>query len=176
MSIDILINMSDRGKKIFLGVCIIAPFLIYMVYYYSIMVKNAPYRFTDFESLTFKYGLGDSLVNQYDSKTGYYQYVNSRDSLVKTKVKLRKDDLLYLHRKAAELGFWNFPENIEGDSENGKAANTPHYYLEYKYKNKTKHILFDVAYRDDPKLNDAAKTLITEVSNMINDVRDRDQE
>ena len=29
---------------------------------------------------------------------------------------------------------------------------------------------------DDPKLNDAAKTLITEVSNMINDVRDRDQE
>ena len=115
-------------------------------------------------------------MNQYDSKTGYYQYVNSRDSLVKTKVNLRKDDLLYLHRKAAELGFWNFPENIERETENGKPTNTPHYYLEYKYKNKTKHILFDVGYRDDPKLNDAAKTLITEVSNMINDVRDRDQE
>jgi hypothetical protein len=168
--------MSDKRKKIFLGICIIAPFLIYMVYYYSIMVKNAPYRFSDFESITFKYGLGDSLVNQYDSKTGYYQYVNSRDSLVKTKVKLRKDDLLYLHRKAAELGFWNFPEQIIGEELDGKSGNIPHYYLEYKYKGKSKHIEFDTGYKDDPKLSDAAKTLITEVSNMINDVRDRDQQ
>jgi hypothetical protein len=164
--------MSDKGKKIFLGICIILPFLIYMVYYYSIMVKNAPYRFSDFESITFKYGLGDSLVNQYNSKTGYYQYVNSRDSLVKTKVKLRKDDFLYLHRKAAELGFWNFPDQIVGED----SAKLPHYYLEFKYKDKTKHIVFDTGYKDDPKLNDAAKTLITEVSKMINDVRDRDQQ
>jgi hypothetical protein len=167
--------MTDKRKKIFLGICIIAPFLIYMVYYYSIMVKNAPYRFSDFESITFKYGLGDSLVNQYDSKTGYYQYVNSRDSLVKTRVKLRKDDLLYLHRKAAELGFWNFPEEIISEESDAKSSNIPHYYLEFKYKDKTKHIVFDTGYKDDPKLNDAAKTLITEVSNMINDVRDRDQ-
>ncbi|WP_291401733.1 hypothetical protein [Daejeonella sp.] len=168
--------MSDKGKKIFLGVCIILPFLIYMVYYYSIMVKNAPYRFSDFESISFKYGLGDSLVNQYDSKTGYYQYVNSRDSLVKTKVKLRKDDFLYLHRKAAELGFWNFPEQIVGENADGQSAKLPHYYLEFKYKNKTKFINFDTGYNKDPKLNDAAKNLITEVSNMINDVRDRDQD
>lgn len=168
--------MSNRGKKIFLGISILLPFLLYMVYYYSIMVKNAPYRFTDFESISFKYGLGDSLVNQYDSKTGYYQYVNSRDSLVKTKVKLRKDDFLYLHRKAAELGFWNFPERIEGEESAEESARIPHYYLEFKYKDKSKHIYFDAAYKEDPKLSDAAKTLITEVSKMINDVRDRDQE
>ena len=167
--------MTDKRKKIFLGICIIAPFLIYMVYYYSIMVKNAPYRFSDFESITFKYGLGDSLVNQYDSKTGYYQYVNSRDSLVKTRVKLRKDDLLYLHRKAAELGFWNFPEEIISEESDAKSGNIPHYYLEFKYNDKTKHIVFDMGCKDDPKLNDAAKTLITQVRNMINDVRDRDQ-
>lgn len=168
--------MSDKGKKIFLGICIILPFLIYMVYYYSIMVKNAPYRFTDFESITFKYGLGDSLVNQYDSKTGYYQYVNSRDSLVKTKVKLRKDDFLYLHRKAAELGFWNFPEQIVGEESDLNSAKLPHYYLEFKYKEKTKFIHFDTGYKKDPKLSDAAKNLITEVTNMISDVRDRDQQ
>jgi hypothetical protein len=167
--------MSDKGKKIFLGICIILPFLIYMVYYYSIMVKNAPYRFSDFESITFKYGLGDSLVNQYESKTGYYQYVNSRDSLVITKVKLRKDDFLYLHRKAAELGFWNFPEQIIGEGDMVQSANIPNYYLEFKYKDKTKHVFFNTGYKDDPKLNDAAKNLISEVSNMINDVRDRDQ-
>jgi hypothetical protein len=115
-------------------------------------------------------------VNQYDSKTGYYQYVNSRDSLVKTKVKLRKDDFLYLHRKAAELGFWNFPEQIVGENADGQSAKLPHYYLEFKYKDKTKFINFDTGYKKDPKLNDAVKNLITEVTNMISDVRDRDQD
>lgn len=167
--------MNERGKKIFLAICIITPFLLYTVYYYSIMVKNAPYRFSDFESITFKYGLGDSLVNSYDSKTGVYQYVNSRDSIVKTQVKLRKDDLLYLHRKAAELGFWNFPDKITSENDSNQSTNSPHYYLEFKYKDKTKHVLYDAAYQEQPKLSDAAKSLITEVGNMINDVRDRDR-
>lgn len=166
--------MSERGKKIFLAVCIITPFILYCVYYYSFMVKNAPYRFSDFESITFKYGLGDSLVNSYDSKTGLYQYINSNDSLIKTTVKLRKDDLLYLHRKAAELGFWNFPDELQGENNLIRSTNSPHYYLEYRYKDKAKHVLYDAAYNEEPKLRDAAKSLITEVSNMINDTRDRD--
>ncbi len=165
--------MSDRAKKIFLAICIITPFLLYTGYYYSIMLKNAPYRFSDFESITFRYGLGDSLINGYDSKTGSYQYLNSNDSLVKTTVKLRKDDLLYLHRKAAELGFWNFPDELQG--EESPARISPHYYIEYKYKDKTKKVLFDAAYNEEPKLRDAAKSLVTEISNMINDASDRDR-
>ncbi len=164
--------MTERGKKIFLAVCIITPFLLYCVYYYGIMVKNAPYRFSDFESITFKYGLGDSLINSFNSKTGEYQFVNSRDSLVKENLKLRKDDLLYLHRKAAELGFWNFPDKISGEGSEGHSTNSPHYYLEYKYKGKTKQVLYDVQNNENPKLNDAAKSLITEISNIINDARD----
>ena len=162
--------MSDRGKKIFLAICIITPLVLYTVYYYSIMVRNAPYRFSDFESITFKYGLGDSLINQYYSETGDFQYLNQNDSLIKTKVKMRKDDLLYLHRKAAELGFWNFPEDITGT---GAVKNAPRYYIEYKYKEKTKHVLYDISYQEDPKLGEAAKSLITEISNMISDVDER---
>ena len=165
--------MTEKGKKIFLAICIITPFLLYCVYYYSIMVKNAPYRFSDFESITFKYGLGDSLNNTFNSRTGDYQYMDTRDSLIKTKVKFRKDDLLYLHRKAAELGFWNFPEKISGEGSPNHSTNSPHYYIEFKYQGKTKHVLFDVQNNENPKLNDAAKSLITEISNMINDVRDR---
>jgi hypothetical protein len=138
------------------------------------MVKNAPYRFADFESITFKYGLGDSLTNTFDSKTGDYQYLDSRDSLIKTKVKLRKDDLLYLHRKAAELGFWNFPEEISGEGRPNHSKNSPHYLIEFKYQGKTKHVLYDIQNTESPKLNDAAKSLITEISNVINDTRDRD--
>ncbi len=164
--------MSERGKKIFLGICIMVPFILYCGYYYSIMVKNAPYRFSDFESIYFSYGLGDSLINRYNSKTGDYQFVNTRDSLVKTKVKLRKDDLLYLHRKAAELGFWNFPDEISDDSPNPNVR-VPRYYLEFNYKEKSKHVIYSPKNSVNPKLDDAAKSLITEVSNMINDTRDR---
>ena len=166
--------MNERGKKIFLAICIITPFLLYCVYYYSVMVKNAPYRFSEFESITFKYGLGNKLDNTYNSKTGDYYYLDSRDSLVKTNVKLRKDDLLYLHRKAAELGFWNFPDEISGDDNPRHSLNSPQYFIEFKYKNKTKHVLFDAQNTANPKLDDAAKSLITEINNMINDTRDED--
>lgn len=165
--------MSDRGKKIFLGICIIIPFVLYSAYYYGIMVKNAPYRFTDFESLRFQYGLGDSLINSYDSKTGIYKYVNSRDSLITTTVKLRKDDLLYLHRKAAELGFWNFPDELNGDLNSDSRRTFPKYHLEYRYKEKVKSVTYEANYQGDPKLRDAVRSLITEVDNMINDARDR---
>ncbi|MXV52418.1 hypothetical protein GS399_15695 [Pedobacter sp. HMF7647] len=164
--------MSDRGKKIFLALSIIIPFLVYCIYYYGIMIKNAPYRFKDMESVVLKYGIGDSLINQFDSKTGNYQYVNTRDSLVKTNVKLTKDDLLYLHHKAVELGFWDFPKQIIGnDTLASKKA--PHFYLEFKYKEKSKTMLFDVSYNQKPKLREAAEQLIKLVQKTITDAADR---
>ncbi|HXI00234.1 MAG TPA: hypothetical protein VNI52_08185 [Sphingobacteriaceae bacterium] len=165
--------MSDKTKKWFLAVCIAIPFLVYCIYYYGIMIKNAPYKFSEFESITLKYGLGTDLVNQYNSKTGEYRYLNERDSLINTKVKLTKDDLLYLHRKAADLGFWNFPEAIEGRQDPKRPINSPHYYLEYTYQRKKKHMLFDLNYSDDAKLQTAAKTLVDEVSKTIIDAQQR---
>ncbi len=165
--------MSDRQKKIFLLICIITPFLLYCFYYYGIMIKNAPYKFSEFESIKFKYGLGDNLVNQYDSKTGNYQYLNERDSLIKTNVKLSKDELLYLHRKAAEQGFWDFPEVFYNKGERDKKNNSPHYYIEYNYDRKSKHVLFNADYSDNQKLGDAARQLVKEITNVINDAQDK---
>lgn len=163
--------MTDRNKKIFLAICITVPFILYCVYYYGIMIKNAPYKFSEMESITLKYGLGDSLVNQYDSKTGIYQYVNDQDSLVQAKVKLSKDDLLYLHRKAVDLGFWNFPQDMR--VQENKHPNAPRYYLEYKYQRKSKILHFDLDYQGNDKLKNAAKSLIEIVSQTVNDAEDR---
>lgn len=168
--------MSDRGKRIFLAICIVVPFLVYCVYYYGIMIKNAPYKFSELESITLKYGLGDSLVNRYNSKTGEYQYINDQDSLVKTNVKLSKDDLLYLHRKAAELGFWNFPENVRSQPGPSSTPLVPHYYLEFSYQRKSKKIDFDLKYVGDPKLLNAAKTLVETVNTAIHDAQERKQQ
>lgn len=163
--------MSDKSKKVFLAVCIIVPFVLYCVYYYGVMVKNAPYKFSEFKSITLKYGLGDKLVNQYNSESGLYQHINDKDSLVQTKIKLSKDELLYLHRKAAELGFWNFPEMIV--PKKAVHSNAAQYYVEFAYERKSKHVLFNMDYNEDVKLKDAISQLIKEVSTTLSDAQDR---
>jgi len=164
--------MSDRTKKIFLAVCIVIPFLLYCFYYYNQMFKNAPFRFTDFESIVLKYGEGDDLINQFDSATGLYQRLNNRDSLVTDTVRLRKDDLQYLHGKAAQLGFWNLPDDMtSGDTTAQK--DVARFYLQYNYKEKSKEVTLDADFAGNEKMRDVAKTMVDEVMRVINDARDR---
>lgn len=164
--------MSRRGKIIFLIVSIVVPFLLYSVYYYSRVIKNAPFRADEFESITFKYGLGDSLINQYDSRTGNYQYLNTSDSLIKKNVKLNAEDMQYLHRKAAQLGFWDFPSEIV-PSKKKTGRNSPHYLLKFNYKRKSKEMLLDLDYNGNEKLKDAARALVREVDKTIKDAERR---
>ncbi|SEN38958.1 hypothetical protein SAMN05216436_11596 [bacterium A37T11] len=167
--------MSQGAKKIFLIGCIVIPFLLYCYYYYSQMFKNAPYRFADFQSIVLKYGDGDTLINQYDSKTGRYQYLNNRDSLVVTTVRLRKDDLQYLHGKAANLGFWNLPDDMTAPDSvrNQGKKKSARYFLEFNYKEKSKHVLMDAAFQGNEKMLGTAKSVVDEVQRVLNDAEAR---
>jgi hypothetical protein len=164
---------SLRSKKTFFILSIVVPFLMYCFYYYGMMVKNAPYKFAEFDSVVFKYGDGDSLLNKYNSKTGEYQFVNSRDSVIHEHLKLTKDDLLYLHRKAADLGFWDFPARIVADSIDARFGKAPHYYIQFNYKRKSKTVFYDDAYSDNPKLKDAAQRLIKEIQDKLKEAEKR---
>ncbi|GAA3987859.1 hypothetical protein [Mucilaginibacter dorajii] len=135
------------------------------------MIKNAPYRYSDFQSLSIEYGIKDSLINKYDSKTGDYQYLNKRDSLVKIHLRLTSDDLLYLHHKAADLGFWDFPADETGDT--ASKEKPVRYIIEFKYKKKSKRVVFDSNYGGDPKLVDANKQLIKEIDQSLTTAENR---
>jgi hypothetical protein len=165
--------MSNKSKKIYLAVTIIVPFMLYCVYYYSEMIKKAPFRSTDFQGFVLKYGEGDSLINQYDSVTGHFQYLNQRDSLIQTNIKLRKDDLLYLHYKAAELGFWNLPDELIMSDDTPESQTSPHFYLEMNYREKSKSVLIDARYIGNSKMYDAAKSVINVAQQVIKDAEDR---
>ena len=165
--------MPKTLKTVLLSLSIAFPFLIYCFIYYGRMISNAPYRFSDFESFSIQYGNGDSLVNKYDSKTGDYQYLNAHDSLIKKHMKLRNDDLLYLHRKAAEWGFWNFPEREVNDSMKIKGINSPHYLIQFNYKHKSKKVLFDEAFDGDPKLKAANEGVIKEIEAKLEEAESR---
>jgi hypothetical protein len=155
-------------RKIFIFFTVIVPFVAYCVYYYAGVFKNAPYKFTEFDSIDFQYGPGDSLINKFNSKTGAYQYVDAHDSLIKMNLHLPKDDLLYLHRKAAELGFWDFPSVELGDTTIKHNGMKPlRYLIEFKYKRKTKKVLFDSSFDGDPKLKDANEQMIKEIIKVL---------
>ncbi|MVN21918.1 hypothetical protein [Mucilaginibacter arboris] len=167
--------MSSRYKKIFLAFSIVVPFMLYCVYYYGMMISNAPYKFTEFEFIDFKYGEGNNLNNTYNSKTGRYQYVNNHDSLVVKTVHLNKDDLLYLHHKAAELGFWNFPKEVTNVENDPRFKNSPHYFFAFHYQRKTKEVMFDEAFNGDVRLKDAAMRLAKEIEGRLADAEDREK-
>ena len=166
--------MSDKAKKIFFTLTIVVPFLLYCVYYYSHMIKNAPYKFTEFKSFVIKYGTSDSMLNQYNSKTGDYQYLNRKDSLIKTNLLLHNSDLLYLHRKAAELGFWDFPQQELADTTKIKGKPL-RYYIEFNYRRKSKKVWFDESFAGDPKLKDANENLITEIKHILANAEERNK-
>lgn len=161
---------SLRSKKIFLLLSIVVPFLLYCVYYYGMMIKNAPYKFSEFQSFQIEYGYRDSLLNKYNSQTGDYQYVNKRNSIVKMHMRLTIDDLLYLHRKAAELGFWDFPANEMGEE---TRTPVPRFIIQFNYKRKTKRITYDANYDGQAKLKDANERLIKEIQKMLVDAEAR---
>jgi hypothetical protein len=165
--------MTDKSKKTFFILSVVVPIALYCVYYYGMMIKNAPYRYSDFKSIRFEYGLGDSMVNKYNSETGAYQYKTRNGNIKKLTVYLSKDDMLYLHRKAADLGFWNFPPEAKGDATGDKTMKSPRYLIEFVYKEKSKKVVFDQSYNDDNKLNDANMRLIKEIQSAIDRAEER---
>jgi hypothetical protein len=165
--------MSSIGKKIFLGLTIVVPFLIYCVVYYTPMFRNAPFKLKEFESIDFKWGMGNNLENSYNSATGDYQYVNAQDSVIKTNVKLRKDDVLYLHSKANELGFWNFPDLIANSGTNLDSSKVPRYVMKFNYKKKSKTVTYLADYNEIPKLKGLAEQMKTLLQQSINDAEER---
>jgi len=166
--------MTSKSKRIFLAICIIVPFIIYCWVYYSSMIKNAPYRFSDFESIELTFGTPDEMLNKYDSKTTEYQFLTKDDKVIKDTVKFRKDDLLYLHRKAMELGFWNVDDDMTTPRANAdEGKNVPRYILKYTYKEKSKEVVLDADYAGTQKMKDAAKSTIDAVITMIAEAQAR---
>lgn len=160
--------MNKTTKKIFLAASVIVPFLIYCVVYYAHVFQVAPYKFAEFEYFTFQYGPGDSLVNKYNSRTGEYQFVDAHNKLVKMNVHLPKEELLYLHRKASELGFWDWPSVILGDtSQVRRGEHAPRFVTEFVYKRKSKKVTFDESYNVDIRLKDANRQMIKEIQKVL---------
>jgi hypothetical protein len=173
-------NKDILGNKFLLPVIFVGLIIVFffargaIVSYYQSIFKTAPYEFSDLKSIVFKYGPADSLVNQYNSATGEYQYINKKNSLTKTHVYLTATDRLYLYRKAAEVGFWDFPSNEKTyDTTNTNGVKPLEFLIQFNYKQKSKTVIFNSSYNGPDNLVQANRLLVQEIQTVLSNAEDR---
>jgi len=163
----------DLRKRISLIATVAVIIIIGFGGYYLINLKQGPYPASSFSSLSFKWGVGDTLVNSYNSETGDYQYLNHRDSLVKTKVKLRANEIIFLHSKANELDFWKMPNVIANPHADLKSGKILRYEIIFNYEKQQKKIVYLTNYSENPAIAASADELQKVISKTINEADER---
>lgn len=158
-------------KNLSLIATIVVILLVGVVGFYFLRLKQGPYQVVDFDNLTYKWGIGDTLANVYDAKTGNYQYLNAKDSLVKTNVKLRSNNIIYIHNKLNEIGFWNMPSVIKNKS--GVSNEVLRYEFELVYGKNRKKVIYYTDYDENQELRVKAKEVQQLISQTIEEVENR---
>ncbi len=162
--------MSDRAKKMFIFMTVVVPFVLYCVVYYAPMIKNEPFKAKEFVSIKYAWGVGETLENQYDSKTGRYFYKDKQDSLVDMKIELSAKDKKFLDSVADVQGFWNLPPVMANQYEDTLSTTVPRYVMEFTYQRKTKRVIYMANFEGKEKMVSAAKTMQKTIADLLLDL------
>lgn len=138
--------------------------------YYMMSLKKAPSGLNEFQSFTYSWGIQDTLENSYSSIDGSYQYLDKNDSLIRSSVKLRSNDVIFLHNRINELGFWTLPSNLGVADSDKKVLR---YEIEFRYKNRNKKIVVYSNYSENLQLLDSVNQVRNLVQEVINDAESR---
>jgi len=155
--------MTSRGKKIFLALTVIVPFLIYSIVYYAPIIRNAPFQEKDFVSLEYKWGTGTQLENSYNSASGEFKYVNKNDSLINRNIKLTTKDIKYLDSIADVQGFWNLPDVVANGEKDLNDAKKLRYFIRFNYKKKSKEVTYFPSFTGNERMKGAISKMQKEI-------------
>ena len=103
--------------------------------------QKGPFSASELVSIEYKWGLGDTLANSYNSATGNYQYLDNRDSLIRKTLKLRSNNIIFIHSRANELNLWSLPSVIANKDANLNSTQVLRYEITFKYETKAKKIV-----------------------------------
>ncbi len=141
--------------------------------FYIMKLRSGGKRAVSFVSLTYKWGVGDSLQNSYDSKSGNYQFLDQKDQLIKEKFLLRTNNVIYLHSKINEQDLLNVPDTIANVNANLKDSTVLRYEFKFVYDDMTKHIIYMTNYDKDPLIQTKASAMQKYVQQMILEAEER---
>ena len=141
--------------------------------YYMIKLRSGGKKAMAFVSLNYQWGVGDSLQNSYDSKTGNYQFLDQRDRLIKENFKLRTNNVIYLHSKIDEEDLLNLPDTIANAGANFKDPKVLRYQFKFVYDDTTRNIIYLTNYDKDALIGHKANALQKLVQQTINEAEER---
>lgn len=161
--------MTSKGKKVFLILSVVVPFIIYSAWYYAPMIRNAPFQEKYFVSLEYSWGMGNKLENAYNSATGNYTYLNQKDSLVSFHIKLSQRDVKYLDSIADVQGFWNLPSVIANTKDDLQNPSLLRYIIKFNYQKKSKEVVYFPNYSGDVRMKGAFSKMQKEIELVLLD-------
>lgn len=141
--------------------------------YYVMKMRSGGEKAASFVSLTYKWGVGDTLQNSYDSKTGQYQFINQNDKLIKENFKLRINNIIFLHSKINEQDLLTIPDTIANAQANLKDTKVLRYEFKFIYEDSTKNIIYLTNYDADPIIGSKAHQLQQLVQQVITEAEER---
>lgn len=165
--------LSQIKKNISFIATVIVIIIISIAGYFLINKQKGPFSASELVSIEYKWGLGDTLVNTYNSATGNYQYLDNRDSLIKKKLRLRANNFIFIHSRANELNVWNLPSVIANKNANLKTNQTLRYEIIFNYETKVKKIVYLTDYDEDMVVLDRVAQLQQTIKSTIDEVEDR---
>lgn len=148
-------------------------FIVIVGGYYIMKLRSGGKRAVSFVSLTYKWGVGDTLQNSYNSKTGEYQFVDQQDKLIKENFKLRTNNVIFLHSKINEQDLLNVPDTIANPSANLKDSKVLRYEFKFVYDDTVKNIIYLTNYDKDPLILNKANSLQKIVQQVITEAEER---
>lgn len=141
--------------------------------YYIMKLRSGGKKAVSFVSLSYKWGVGDSLQNSYNSKTGDYQFLDQRDRLIKENFKLRTNNVIYLHSKLNEQDLLLLPDTIANLGVNLKDSTVSRYEFKFIYTDTIKNIVYFSNYDKDPVIRKKAIALKELVQQVIKEAEER---
>jgi hypothetical protein len=165
--------LSRIKKNISFIATVVVIIIISIAGYFVINKQKGPFSASELVSIEYKWGLGDSLVNVYNSASGNYQYLDNKDSLITKKLKLRANNIIFIHSKANELDLWTLPNVIANKNANLKTDQTLRYEIIFNYETKVKKIVFLTNYDEDMGVLDRVSQLQKTIKSTIDEVEDR---
>jgi len=148
-------------------------FIIVVGGYYVMKVRSGGKKAASFVSLTYKWGVGNTLQNSYDSKTGEYQFIDQNDKLIKENFKLRTNNIIFLHSKINEQDLLNIPDTIANSKADLSDPKVLRYEFKFVYDDSTKNIIYLTNYDKDPIIGNKAHGLQKVVQQIITEAEER---
>ena len=141
--------------------------------YYIMKMRSGGKKAASFVSLSYKWGVGDTLYNSYDSKTGHYQFIDQREQLIKENFKLRTNNVIFLHSKINEQDLLNIPDTVANDQANLKDPKVLRYEFKFVYDDTTKNVIYLTNYDKEPTIANKALQLQKVVQQVIAEAEER---